>query len=749
MDGLRIGSLFTGYGGLTMATEQVFGGTTAWVSDIEQRDKKGALIGNAPLILEHRFPGVPNLGDITAVDWSRVEPVDIIDGGSPCFAADTPVLTARGYVPIYAVRVGDVVLTHENQWRHVTDTMNRIADTVEFSPGFYATPNHRFWARPDGREWRNETRRYRRVLGAPKWVEIEQAQGSFLAQPISVPSIAEPPSIPAGITYWHLGRWLADGYIGAGGQPVIAVGKQKFDRDTHLFDDRHWRVSEERTAFKFHYRDGSAGSWFSAHFGEHADGKTIPAWIFSASEQLRREFLAGYWSGDGYTFGKQSMRSASVSPCLTVGIRTLAESLGYTTSLHYNRVEPKKVIEGRVVNQRDWWSVTSTPDGGRYTSTIGNHRWSKLRKQPLRSGLRRVYDLTVEGDHSFIAAGFVVHNCQDVSAAGARAGITEGTRSNLWVAMREAIAQLKPAIVTWENVYGALSARADSRVESEPGLLGGGPGGPALRAAGRVCGDLASLGFDSEWAVVRASDVGAPHQRARVFIVAAHPERIDRIWGRIGPGSAEAEGACASTARCDQAPVRLLPTPAASQYGSNRSLSPGAAVRPSLAAIDKLLPTPNAAKAANDLTLTKSGDGRDNPNKLGWAVALLPTPRATRGGSGTETVNLLPTPTTQPETGNGHARNLGSEARHQFGDYSAAITRWEQVNGPAPDPTEGGRLSARFVEWLMGLPAGWVVDVPGLTRNQQLHALGNGVVPQQAAFAIRMLLTRLALQEAS
>ena len=61
----------------------------------------------------------------------------------------------------------------------------------------------------------------------------------------------------------------------------------------------------------------------------------------------------------------------------------------------------------------------------------------------------------------------------------------------------------------------------------------------------------------------------------------------------------------------------------------------------------------------------------------------------------------------------------------------------------------GGLLSAQFVEWLMGLPSGWVTDVPGLTRNQQLHALGNGVVPQQAAFAIRMLLTRLALQEAS
>lgn len=42
----------------------------------------------------------------------------------------------------------------------------------------------------------------------------------------------------------------------------------------------------------------------------------------------------------------------------------------------------------------------------------------------------------------------------------------------------------------------------------------------------------------------------------------------------------------------------------------------------------------------------------------------------------------------------------------------------------------------------MGLPDGWVTDVPGLSRNAQLHALGNGVVPQQAAMALQMLLAR-------
>jgi len=62
---------------------------------------------------------------------------------------------------------------------------------------------------------------------------------------------------------------------------------------------------------------------------------------------------------------------------------------------------------------------------------------------------------------------------------------------------------------------------------------------------------------------------------------------------------------------------------------------------------------------------------------------------------------------------------------------------------PAPAPTEPGktgeRLSPRFVEWMQGLPDGWVTGT-GIPRNAQLKALGNGVVPQQGAAALRYLL---------
>lgn len=79
-----------------------------------------------------------------------------------------------------------------------------------------------------------------------------------------------------------------------------------------------------------------------------------------------------------------------------------------------------------------------------------------------------------------------------------------------------------------------------------------------------------------------------------------------------------------------------------------------------------------------------------------------------------------------------------------WGKYAPAIHRWERVLGrPAPAPTVPGvngrpRLSAYFTEWLMGLPPGHVTG-HGLSSAQALKALGNGVVPQQAALALRML----------
>jgi DNA (cytosine-5)-methyltransferase 1 len=73
--GLRIGSLCTGYGGLDIAALAVFGGRLAWCAD---NDKP------VSTILAARYPDVPNLGDLTALDWHTVPTVDVLCAGFPC-----------------------------------------------------------------------------------------------------------------------------------------------------------------------------------------------------------------------------------------------------------------------------------------------------------------------------------------------------------------------------------------------------------------------------------------------------------------------------------------------------------------------------------------------------------------------------------------------------------------------------------------------------------------------------------------
>jgi len=75
MSALRIGSLCSGIGGLDLAVEQHYGATLAWCADNDR---------HAATVMRRHWPGAPNLGDITAVDWGRVPAVDIITAGYPC-----------------------------------------------------------------------------------------------------------------------------------------------------------------------------------------------------------------------------------------------------------------------------------------------------------------------------------------------------------------------------------------------------------------------------------------------------------------------------------------------------------------------------------------------------------------------------------------------------------------------------------------------------------------------------------------
>lgn len=290
-----------------------------------------------------------------------------------------------------------------------------------------------------------------------------------------------------------------------------------------------------------------------------------------------------------------------------------------------------------------------------------------------------------------LAAGYP---CQGESNAGLRRGADDPRHR--WPDVARAIRALRPGLVVLENVRGHLR-----------------------RSFGTVVADLAALGYVGSWACVRASDVGAPHRRERVVIVARPAADADRGQLRHESGRGGRPGGQGPTLARDAGPadrLTLLPTPGARLAAGRGAPSPATAAR------------------------RMYEEGRRN---LDDAVALLPTPTVA-DARGTRNATSGRSAGDYSQHHNGWTLSDVAYAE-RWGEYGPAIARWEAVTGrPAPEPTEPGRagrprLSPLFVEWLMGLPEGHVTKHVE-RRSAALRILGNGAVPQQIAHALRGLL---------
>lgn len=530
MTQLKIGSLFSGYGGLDLAVADFFNAKVAWHAEFDKAPSK---------ILEHHYPNIPNLGDVTKINWSEVEPVDIITGGSPCFTAGTLIDTIDGYRPIETLREGDLVRTHRGRYMPIVQTMNRTAqDTLTVramgTPAFTTTEEHPFYARTKGWKWNNDRRARERVWSAPEWVEAASLTNDhFVGFQIDEPTGE---GIGQELAYL-IGRWLGDGWVRDSKRTSQIIGKRgsrvnsrwwqvficcahhEADRLAGSIADAGLNAAriEERTVTKFRINSKELVETLQG-FGQHAHGKRVPGWVYWLPLEEQRAIWQGWADADGSADAKGKVRVTTVSEELAHGMARIARNVFQrAVSVHKFPMPATCIIEGRTVSQRDQYQVV-LPTRNREAFVEGRWVWVPVREVTPADGPAQVFNIGVRDDESYTAWGITVHNCQDLSAAGKRAGMTEGTRSNLWVAMREAIETIKPQYVVWENVRGALSAKAasESDLEQADGQVGN------LKALGRVLGDLSEIGYDAEWQIVRASDVGAPHRRERVFVVASH-----------------------------------------------------------------------------------------------------------------------------------------------------------------------------------------------------------------------------------
>ena len=309
--------------------------------------------------------------------------------------------------------------------------------------------------------------------------------------------------------------------------------------------------------------------------------------------------------------------------------------------------------------------------------------------------------------------------CQPFSHAGSRKGKED--ERHLWPYVRDAIAALRPVVTVLENVDGHRSLGfAD------------------------VLGDIAEMGMSARWGVVRAADAGAPHGRKRIFIVAYSDD------ARRG----EHRRTLAIKSQFPAAQHVSDITANADGYGHGQQLHTGgmASVEGAAAggALERQRPR-GESDAGGDLPAADAdsagGEARRNTGPDSQFIRAQPLGSAPPAADADGDRRGKARRTAKAQADRSSGADSGCHripAAVEWGQYGPAISRWERVSGrSAPEPTIPGangrpRLSPIFVEWMMGLPAGHVTG-HGLRPSACLKILGNGVVPQQAALALRML----------
>ncbi|EAA4368204.1 DNA methyltransferase [Salmonella enterica subsp. enterica] len=564
MKELCYGSVCSGIEAASIAWEPL-GMRPAWFAEIEPFPSA---------VLALRWPHVVNLGDMTKlakkVLAGEIESPDVLVGGTPCFTAGHMVLCKNGYKPIEDVCPGDYVVSHLGRLQQVKRVGSKIANTgllnaVGQPLGIRTTNDHPFlavrWKAQNTRK--NGTYFKRELLSEPEWRAACDMPG-YQWCALTNFNIASPDICSRFLSeeqaMYLAGAYVGDGYIrrwrGKSKKAVVfGINCQKLRKFHCRIPENIFSVASEiRGSIKVTLNDTCYANWLNEHFGELSHAKRIPAWVMS--HPLRHVFLQGYLDTDGTPSGKAGFRINSVSPALAWGVAGLSQTCGYVSSVSFIEVEPKKVIEDRVVNQRNYYQVTICPQKLSRKSRLAHGMLLRTVKEFKSVGLDTVYNIEVEGDHSYILNGAVVHNCQAFSIAGLRGGLDDerGALTLKYVELANAIDDkraesfLKPAVIVWENVPGVLSSADNAFGCFLAGLAGedapfepgdrpeSGKSNAFWRWDGKTgchapkwpqCGCIYGPQRKVAWRILDAQYFGVAQRRRRVFVVASARTDLD------------------------------------------------------------------------------------------------------------------------------------------------------------------------------------------------------------------------------
>ncbi len=363
---------------------------------------------------------------------------------SACFAAGTMIETITGPQPIEMIEVGTPVLTHENRYRPVIETMQRTGKLyrvkVDKLPAVYVTQEHPF-------------------LTTDGWVCVKDLQPKQHFVQIGLPEVTSEPvvmnfdgHVEDGWVYarlegisprsqrryaqrdaisrqvlpirdgvvvdediaWMLGLYLAEGSISAGYDirftlswdeeetasrlAAILEGKLGLPARVLRQTQPEGRRGEGWTSVRLHSKQ--LAQWLIEHVGVGFEQKRLPNGTYQLTPEIRAALLQGVADGDGTPINGAQIRITLCNEVLVRQLFTLAYSLGYYPTLRAERMPT-------LGNVQPWSMAYGT------THNVGMVRdgaYRVLEVTPLAEEAV-VYNFEVEEDHTYVANQMVVHNC--------------------------------------------------------------------------------------------------------------------------------------------------------------------------------------------------------------------------------------------------------------------------------------------------------------------------------------------------
>ena len=428
----------------------------------------------------------------------------------PCVTKNTLVLSEKGYIPFEKLNIGNKVLTKSNTWQRVVKKFdNGVQDIYMLNAygtaGIECTKEHKFYAR----EMYRKGHKYIRCFKEPKMIHAKDLTTKhYLGIPIIKDEI---PFYSNDLDFWYMiGYYLGDGWLSSKGNDIIlACNDKKLNKLKENLDINKWKYTYNcgKTCYRFRFSNKIIYDFIKKYIDTGSENKHIPIEILNLPKKQLMSLYKGYLDSDGCIINEKHQFSTTNENMAYSFVSIIHKLFKRPASIYKIKVNPKKEIQGRIVNQKDWYQIRFKLTKNKQDKAFyeNDYIWFPFKSLTY---LRKdnVYNMEIENDHSYIINGLVSANCQDLSLAGKGKGMADtSTRSGMLWEVERILTECKelnqlPQILLMENVpqvHGSNNVEHFNKWQLA----------------------LERLGYKSYFQDLIATDYGIPQTRNRCFMV--------------------------------------------------------------------------------------------------------------------------------------------------------------------------------------------------------------------------------------